>query len=75
MKVITSDEGLTVHWHNKSWAVVRTYGFLTGTLYQLYRRVDERTWERYPVNGIQLYKTIKAAREHALLMSEAGDAK
>lgn len=64
-KVLVTDEGLTVHWHNKHWAVVKTYGLLTGNMYQLYKRVDERTWERYPANGITLYKTIKAAREHA----------
>lgn len=67
MKTIYTDEGLSVHWHNKKWAVVKTHGLLTGNMYQLYKRIDERTWERYPKNGINLYKTIKAAKSEALL--------
>jgi hypothetical protein len=65
MKTIYTDEGLSVHWHNKQWAVVKTYGLLTGNMYQLYKRIDNRTWERHPKNGINLYKTINAARRAA----------
>jgi hypothetical protein len=65
-KVIYTDEGPSVHWHNKEWAVVKTYGLLTGNMYQLYRRKSEREWARWPSDGINLYKTIKAAKEHAL---------
>ena len=65
MKVITTAEGLTVHWHNKDWAVVKTCGLFTGTMYQLYKRKDKTTWERYPANGVELFYTIRGAKEHA----------
>lgn len=64
MKVITTEEGLTVHWHNKNYAVVRTYGLFTGDLYQIYKRTGDKTWERQPKIGIELFHTIKGAREH-----------
>lgn len=63
MKTIVSNEGLTVHWHTKNYAVVKTYGLLTGNMYQIYERVDEITWTRWPKNGINLFKTIKNAKE------------
>ena len=68
-RVIVSDEGLTVHWHNKRWAVVKTYGLLTGNMYQIYEKVGDKTWERRPKNGIELFHTIKGAKEHIRKLS------
>lgn len=70
MKVKISDEGLTVHWHNNKYAVVKTYGLLTGNMYQIYEHIGDKTWERCPKHGIELYKTIKGAREK---IKELGD--
>ena len=74
MKVIRTAEGLTVHWHNRHWAVVKTYGLFSGAMYQMYRRIDKTTWERYPANGIDLFYTIRGAKEHAQkLTNERGE--
>lgn len=70
-KVITTAEGLTVHWHNQKFAVVKTFGFLTGNMYQIYERVAENTWERRPKNGIELFHTIKGAKEHIKSLNKA----
>lgn len=64
VKTIVADEGLTVHWHNKKFAVIKTYGLLTGNMYQIYENVGSSKWERRPINGIELYKTIKGAVAH-----------
>lgn len=63
MKVIYTDEGLSVHYFTKKWAVVKTYGLLTGNMYQLYKNIGGNQWVRYPEDGIELYKTIRHARE------------
>lgn len=63
MKVLYTDEGLSVHYFTKEWAVVKTHGLLTGNMYQLYKNVDGNQWRRWPENGIELYKTIRHARE------------
>jgi hypothetical protein len=64
MKTITTAEGLTVHYHNKRYAVVKTSGLFTGNMYQIYEKIGEYTWERRPKNGIDLFYTIKGAKEH-----------
>lgn len=73
-RVIVTDEGLTVHWNDKKFAVVKTYGLLTGNMYQIYERIGENTWERRPKNGITLFKTIKAAKEYLAKQEEISNA-
>jgi len=63
VKTRYTDEGLSIHYYTKKWDVVKTHGLLTGNMYQLYKNIGGNEWRRYPENGIELYKTVKGARE------------